>query len=413
MKPTEYYPGKIGTKLKILLGIIFVFNGLTGCAQILDASRNTVYQKPPYSPTIEAQKLHKSLTIVDLHADTLLWEREFFTRASRGHIDFVRLQESNVAIQVFAAVTGVPFFWKMEGGTKDTLDTIPTLAKWHGWQETEIWPHVIKEKRMQLALYMSSKLHRFIRESEGALKLVLNRKHIEEVISERKQGRPTIGALLAIEGAHALGDNPDNFITNINLLFDAGYRMLGLAHSFNNSIAGSASGVPGQGLTDKGREVVDWAITNGMIIDLSHSSDETIDDVINLIQESENPVPVVASHGGVQGTCKSQRNLGDKQLKRIAETKGVIGIGLWKVATCGATMKETVRAMDYVRSKIGIDSVALGSDFDGTVKTVVDGSGLVMLTQALMKEGFGQNEIKKILGENAIRVLKRALPSGG
>lgn len=412
MKFNEHYPKNLRNKLQIILGAFFTLSLLTGCAQILDASRNTVYQKPPYSPTIEAQKLHNSLTIVDLHADTLLWERHFFTRAPRGHIDLVRLQQGNVAIQVFAAVTSAPFFWKREGGTKDVLDTIPTLAKWQGWPEKEGWPHAIKEERVQLALYMASKLHRFIKESNGALKLILNCKHIDDVISERKMGQPTIGVLLAIEGAHALGDNPDNFINNIKLLFNAGYRMLGLAHYFNNSIAGSATGVPEQGLTDKGRKIVDWALNNGMIIDLSHSSDETIDDVIDLIQESGKPIPVVASHGGVKGTCKSKRNLGEKQLERVAETKGVVGIGLWKVATCGATMKETVRAMDYVRSKIGIDSVALGSDFDGSVKTVVDVSGLVMLTEALMKAGFRHDEIKSIMGENTIRVFKKALPNG-
>jgi membrane dipeptidase len=113
----------------------------------------------------------------------------------------------------------------------------------------------------------------------------------------------------------------------------------------------------------------------------------------------------------VQGTCDNERNLSDRHIRGIADTGGVIGIGLFRWATCGKKLTDTVRAMRYVADLVGVEHVALGSDFDGAVTTVVDSSGLVMLTDALLKEGFSEAEIAAIMGGNALRVFRQTLPA--
>jgi microsomal dipeptidase-like Zn-dependent dipeptidase len=104
------------------------------------------------------------------------------------------------------------------------------------------------------------------------------------------------------------------------------------------------------------------------------------------------------------------RNLSDDQVRGIAGTGGVIGIGVYKYATCGKTVGDTVRAMRYVADLVGVEHVALGSDFDGAVATVFDTTGWPLLTEALIEAGFSEKEIAAILGGNVLRVLRDTLP---
>jgi microsomal dipeptidase-like Zn-dependent dipeptidase len=119
---------------------------------------------------------------------------------------------------------------------------------------------------------------------------------------------------------------------------------------------------------------------------------------------------VVVSHTGVKGTCDNTRNLSDEQLKGIARTGGVIGIGFWDTAVCGNDAKAIARAIRYTANVIGVDHVALGSDNDGAVTVPFDISGVVQITDALLEEGFSDEEIGKIMGRNALRLLIENLP---
>jgi microsomal dipeptidase-like Zn-dependent dipeptidase len=169
-------------------------------------------------------------------------------------------------------------------------------------------------------------------------------------------------------------------------------------------MAGSAHGAEEYGLTDEGRELIRRCLAAGMIIDLAHASEQAIDDTLAMVDR-----PVLASHGGVRGTCDTARNLADRHVRAIAEGGGVIGIGVYKYATCGKKLEDTARAMRYVADLVGVEHVALGSDFDGA-KTMIDATGLVMLTQALVEGGFTEDEIAGIMGGNALRVFRRTLP---
>lgn len=142
-----------------------------------------------------------------------------------------------------------------------------------------------------------------------------------------------------------------------------------------------------------------------MLIDLAHASPATLRDVTSMATR-----PLIVSHTGVKGTCNNNRNLSDDQLRAVAKTGGVVGIGLWDTATCGTDARATARAIRYAAGVIGTDHVALGSDFDGAVTTPFDASGWPLLTDALLQEGFSEQDIRKIMGENVVRVLMQVLP---
>jgi microsomal dipeptidase-like Zn-dependent dipeptidase len=119
---------------------------------------------------------------------------------------------------------------------------------------------------------------------------------------------------------------------------------------------------------------------------------------------------VAVSHTGVRGTCDNIRNLNDEEIVAVAQTGGVIGIGFWKTAVCGSDVEAIVRAMRYVADLVGVEHVALGSDFDGTVTTPFDASQMSLLTDALLEDGFTPAEVEQIMGRNVVRVLKACLP---
>jgi microsomal dipeptidase-like Zn-dependent dipeptidase len=118
----------------------------------------------------------------------------------------------------------------------------------------------------------------------------------------------------------------------------------------------------------------------------------------------------VVSRGGVRAVCDANRNLTDVQLHRLAANGGVIGIGYWEAAVCDSSPAGIVAAMNHVRDTIGIQHIALGSDFDGAVTTRFDTSELAVLTQALMDAGYSDADIRAVMGGNVLRVLGQTLP---
>jgi microsomal dipeptidase-like Zn-dependent dipeptidase len=142
-----------------------------------------------------------------------------------------------------------------------------------------------------------------------------------------------------------------------------------------------------------------------MIVDLAHASSRAIDDVLAIATR-----PLVVSHTGVKGTCNNTRNLSDEQVKRIAQTGGVIGIGFWETAVCGVDARAIAHAIRYAVNLAGVEHIGLGSDFDGAVRTPFDAANIIQLTDALLAEGFSENEIAMIMGGNVLRLLQERLP---
>ncbi len=358
------------------------------------AVMNPVVQAPPYQADEAARTLHERLFVADLHADSLLWRRDLLRRSARGHVDLPRLQEGNVALQVFASVTQVPLGINFErnSGRRDLI-TLLAVA--------QHWPPATWGSRLERALYAARRLHRFAERSDGQLMVIRSAADLEDLVARRRRDPATVGALLAIEGSHAL----DGHLDNVDRLYQAGFRMVGLQHFFDNDAGGSAHGLVAGGLTGFGRELVRRLEARRMLVDVAHSSPAVVDDVLAMAA-----APVFVSHTGLRGTCDNQRNLSDDHARGVAATGGVIGIAMFEQTVGGTSVDDTARAMRYGADLVGVQHIALGTDFDGTVRTPVDVTGLVLLTGSLLRQGFGEAEIAMIMGGNVQRVLRQSLP---
>ena len=378
----------------VLAGLILFF---TVAPRYVDWRLNTTVEEPPYPASEAARKLHEQLFIADLHADLLLWKRDPLERYARGHTDVPRLIEGTVALQTFSVVTKSPWGQNYQR-TEGDSDRITLLAIAQGWP-VRTWTS-LKER----ALYQAQKLREAADRSGGQLTLIRSTQDLERFRTRRETEPNILAGLLAIEGLHALEGDP----ANIEVFFEAGYRMMAPTHLFDNALGGSNTGISRGGMTALGRQAIRRMEELGIVVDLAHASEQLADDVLDMATR-----PVVVSHTGVQATCDTRRNLSDRLIRRIAENGGVIGIGFWETVLCGTEPAAIARAMRYVADLVGVEHVGLGSDFDGTVRTPFDATGLVQLTEALLEAGFTEKEIRKIMGGNVLRVLRETLPSEG
>lgn len=382
---------------KLALGLVLLAGILLAVSLFLPPTLekrfNSIHpaELPVVSPM--AREMHRSLRIVDLHADPLLWNRDLLERHDYGHTDIPRLIEGNVTLQVFSAVTKSPRGQNYERNESDT-DRITDLVI------AQRWPPRTWSSLFERAVYQARKLRTFAEESEGAFQLVESRADFDVHLARRSNLPAITAGLLSIEGLHCL----EGSLANLDRLHAAGYRMMGLTHFFDNELGGSAHGISGAGLTSFGRQVVRRMEELGIIVDVAHASPRMVADVLDMATR-----PIVVSHGGVQGTCPGPRNLSDEQVRRIGQNGGLIGIGYWDAAVCEVSPAGIARAVRHVAEVAGIEHVALGSDFDGAVQPPFDTSGLAHVTQGLIAAGFNEEEIRLVMGENALRVLRSAL----
>ncbi|MCC6805940.1 MAG: dipeptidase [Deltaproteobacteria bacterium] len=364
-------------------------------APITDRQMNRVVRpKLIPKPSAAAEALMKAQPIVDLHADTLLWGRDLLAKNAHGHVDLPRLEAGGVGLQIFDAVTKTPRHLNIEKND-DSTDNVRLLGI------AEHWPPRALTSLLARAELQADRLHEAAAASEGRLRVIGTRAELQALLDARKNGARTTGAMLGIEGAHAL----EGEVANLAKLRDKGFRVIGLAHFFDNSFAGSAHGVKKGGLSADGRALVKAIEENAMVVDLAHSSQQTIADVLALATR-----PVLVSHTGVRGTCSNARNLSDEQLRAIAKNGGLVGIGFWSTAVCGDDHAAIVRAVKHAIAIAGVDHVAFGSDYDGTVIVPFDASGLPELIQALLDANIASEHVAKIMGQNALRFFAAALP---
>jgi membrane dipeptidase len=351
---------------------------------------NMIDGKPLPEISAEAQRLHDSLMIVDLHGDTLLWQRKITDPVAYGHIDLRRMQQGNVGLQIFSSVTKTPRGQNYDSNSADT-DNITMLAIAQ-LQPMRTWFSLLERQ-----LYHAQKLDRAVRDSAGALAKISNSADVDGLVEFRARNRRPIGVLFSAEGLQTLEGKREN----LQKLYDSGMRMAGLVHFFDNELAGSMHGEKKGGLTKFGRTIIRDMEQKGMIVDIAHSSHATVADILKMARR-----PVVSSHGGVQAVCGVNRNLTDAEIRGVAATGGVIGLGYWDGAMCDTDPKTVAKAVRHVRDLVGIEHVALGSDFDGAVTTRFDTSGIVQITQALIDAGFTEAEIRAVMGLNALRVIR-------
>jgi microsomal dipeptidase-like Zn-dependent dipeptidase len=391
-RATTIAAGVLGTSAAVVVGGIALGGSAAG---IVERRRNRVHRRGPYRASARAVELHRSLTVVDLHADSLLWGRDLRRRAGYGHVDVPRLVEGGVALIGLAASTQVPRRANLERND-DRTDDVTLLAV------SQRWPRATWGSRLARAMHLALRLRAMAADSAGRLSVVESRADLEAYLARRALDPSITAAFLAIEGAQALDDDLDN----LDILARAGYRMLSPAHFFDTPYGGSAHGVVQGGLTELGRDLLSRAEAAGVVMDVAHASSATIDDVLSVAVR-----PVVASHTGVRAAVPGVRNLPDDQVRGIAATGGLVGIGFWPVACGGDDAAAIARSVVSAIELAGVDHVGLGSDFDGAVPTPFDASGMPLLTEALLAEGLSDTDIAAVMGGNAVRILAATLPA--
>ncbi|KQM26515.1 MULTISPECIES: dipeptidase [unclassified Sphingomonas] len=369
---------------------------------IVERSMNKVEPTPALAQRMAAKpRPVEAAPIVDLHADTLLWSRDLLNRGTQGQVDLPRLQDGHVALQIFSSVTKTPRGQNYDSNGDDSDNITPLVIA--QLQPVRTWGSLLNR-----SLWHATKLRRAAAQSNGQLWLIRSAADLDSLLIEREakafrlhDNRPApVGALLSIEGLNGL----EGSLANLDRLVRSGFRMAGLTHFYDNEVAGSMHGRAKGGLTPFGRQVVARMEDRGMIVDVAHLSHAGIADVLKVARR-----PVVSSHGGVQATCRVNRNLTDAEVRGIARTGGVVGIGYWAGAVCSTDPAAIAKAIVHVRAIAGIDHVALGSDFDGAVTTGFDTAWVGLVAEALRQAGLGRDEVDKVMGGNAIRVLRAGM----
>lgn len=340
-----------------------------------------------------AKMLHSKLTVIDLHADTLMWKRDLLSETDQGHIDLKRLEAGNVALQVLSSVTKTPRGQNYEKNSGETDNITPLVIA--QMQPVRTWSSLLER-----SLWHAEKLHDVEKRAGGRLRIIKTPADLASLLADRAAGKRVTGALLSTEG----GQNLEGQVANLARLQAAGFRMLSLAHFFDTELAGSMAGENKGGLTPLGAAVVRQAEKRGMIIDVAHSSPAAYADVLKIATR-----PVVVSHGGVKGTCDTPRNLSDDQLRTLAANGGVVGIGYWDAAICQPTPDATAKAILHAVKVAGVDHVGLGSDYDGGTTVGFDSAHLDAVTQALIQAGMNEADIAKVMGGNVVRLLAAGL----
>jgi len=375
------------------LAVLFFF---TLAPSIVGSLSNQVVGDPGEAPSEASLAFHQTLVVGDLHADSALWNRDLQEYGEYGQVDLPRLLEGNFALQMFTTVTKSPRGQNYHHNTADAPDNISLLAL------AQRWPAATRDSLFARALFQGEKIKALDTASEQ-FTLIRTAADLNKLMARRQAGEKIVGGLLGTEGSHALDGNLDN----IDHLYDAGFRMMSLQHFFDNKLGGSLHGESNAGLTAFGAAAVDKMLARGIMIDVAHSSEQVVLDVI-----ARTSAPLIVSHSGFKGHCDRKRNISDATMQLIAQHGGLIGVGFWSEAACEESVAAIVASMRYGIDLVGVEHVALGSDWDGSVNTPIDAADAARLTHAMRTANFSDDEIRAVMGGNMLRFLQMHLPSG-
>lgn len=375
--------------------IVFLLLAILTLPILVDKNMNPVSDHSAFDVSEEALKLHETLFIGDWHADSHLWNRDLSKRYKRGHVDIPRLQEGNVALQMFTTVTKSPRGQNYEKNETSASDNITALAV------VQRWPIKTWSSLAERAIFQANKVHKLATNDGDNFMLIKSQADLNNFMQKRSINKSFVGGLIGTEGSHAL----DGDLENVKRLYDVGFRMMSLHHFFDNRLGGSLHGISGQGLTNFGEQVVLEIQNLDIILDVSHSSENVVKDVLKISNR-----PIVVSHTGFYGHCPSPRNINDNLMEDIARKGGLIAIGYWDAAVCDNTPKSVAEAIHYGIKLVGAGHVALGSDFDGTINPGFDTSELAAITHELIELGVDKESIRLVMGDNMLNFLKENLP---
>lgn len=407
-----------------LAAFAFLF---TGCAFVRVADErmlNKVVKKPPYTVSRTAARLHESLCVADLHADSLMFDRGGVRGIQKMHdygvADLPRLQKGGVVLQMLtvAARTPEPYREKRNGGIMDAQIIVSMFQGWPA--RTWFSPR-------QRALYQAEKWRA---NADGAHFVpVRSRDDLQKYLAAhcaldasgnwtRKPGAHPVATILGLEGSHALGlranDSDEMIAVRVKEFHDAGFRVLAPTHRFDNELGGASEGSRKYGLTPLGARIVMEMARQGFIIDLAHASHRTIQDVLGLNLK----MPILVSHAGVpqppgrEGGQVAARVLEMDDARAIAARGGIIGIGIWEEAIGKADAGWTAEMMAGLARDpaVGPRTIVLGSDMDGACKSAFTAAGWPLMTEALLNQKLSVGQVRDLMGGNTLRFLLRSLP---
>lgn len=271
-----------------------------------------------------------------------------------------------------------------------------------------IEPDYIESGPYDLAVNLINAVKKQVYENSDYMQIITNRFELEKYIKRKDK---SLGIILTIEDASCLEES----IENLYKLYYEGIRVIGLTWNGKNEVAAGVNyaNTSEDGLTKFGQEIVKKMNELGIIIDVSHLSEKSFYDVLNITTK-----PVIASHSCSKFLCNHKRNLTDEQIKLISEKGGIIGINFYKeflnLDKDKANIECVVNHIKHICDIGGSDCVAIGSDYDGiskqsTAKGLEDNSKLFDLVSYLKKENFSEDVIDKIMWKNQLEFLKREL----
>ena len=341
----------------------------------------------------------------DGHNDTVLSLREtgrsFFESSETGHIDLPRAKAGGLAGGFFAV-------WVPDPGVE--LDTEDPNDATSLYSSVDKLPPMMGTSHAQSsALSSLATLLRIEAASNGEVKIIRTAEELRNCIASG-----TFAMELHIEGAEPIDEGLDS----LEVFYQAGLRSLGLVWSRSNIFG---HGVPfqfpsspdtGPGLTEAGKSLVRACNRLGVVVDLSHLNEKGFWDVADRTED-----PLVATHCGAHAICPSSRNLTDKQLDAVRDSEGIVGVnfhvGFRNSAGPHEADKPSLTAivdhLEYMVSRMGIDYVAFGSDFDGATmpSDLKDVAGLPKITNELRTRGYDDAALRKIAYENWLRIFTR------
>jgi len=309
--------------------------------------------------------------LIDLHTDALYehmcGRKDITQRSEKGHLDFPRMKEGGVNGQVFAV-------WV---------------------SPTELKPGEFRD----FALKGADAFDEVCARCANTVAAVRTPEEFRQAVTT---GR--IAAILGVEGGHAL----EGKLENLDWFYDRGVRVLTVTWSNSNELGDSSSdeNKPHKGLSSLGRQAVRRMNELGMIIDVSHSADKT---VFNILDTSRSPV--IASHSGIRARRDFNRNLTDEQIRAIGAHGGVIGVVFLpyflREPEDKATIEDVIGCIDHICQLVGPDHAGLGSDFDGfggALPGLEDVTRMGAIGAGLRRRGFAEADIAKVSGLNFLRV---------
>ncbi len=315
----------------------------------------------------------KNYWIVDAHCDSIgdfaSGKRDLRSSAEAGHWDLAKATRSGIGLQFIAA-----------------------------YIENEYKPHIASWRGLQL---LDAGL-RFIEENKNTVFLIENSEDIS------KLGHSDIlGIVLSVEGGEILGES----LFMLDIIYKLGVRSLGLTWNERNAIADGVGETSGKsGLSDFGIKVITRMNLLGMLIDVSHLNEPGFWDVLKVSNK-----PIIASHSCAKALCNHPRNLNDRQLRALADNKGVVGINFcpdFLNSDGQASIDDVVRHICHIVDIAGVDTIGFGSDFDGIPYTpygLENAAMYPLLLEKLEEYGFNQLEMAKICHGNFVRVLSDVL----